>query len=105
MFSRVTLLEVDTMRITMDEAYADFHDKVLPHLTELPGYEGIVVLATPDGRGMLVSFWESEEAAQASEPFAGGELERFVTFFRSPPGRERYEVVLADVPDVVPVMR
>jgi hypothetical protein len=105
MFSRVTLLEIDTMRITMEESYADFHDKVLPRLTELPGYEGIVVLTTPDGKGMLVSFWESEEAAQASEPFAGGELERFVTFFRSPAGREHYEVVLADVPDVVPVMR
>ena len=46
MFSRVTLLEVDTMRITMEEAYADFHDTVLPRLTELPGYEGIVVLTT-----------------------------------------------------------
>ena len=101
MYSRVTLLEIDTMRVGMGDAVALFHEQVLPHLTELEGYEGVVVLTTPEGKGMLVSFWATEEAAAASSEFAGGELERFMTMFRSPPGREHYEVAFADMPGVL----
>jgi hypothetical protein len=100
MFSRVTLLEIDTMRVSMDDALAVFTEQVHPRLAELEGYEGVLVLTTPEGKGMLVSFWESGEAAEASARFAGGELERFVTLFRAPPGREHYEVAFAELPDL-----
>ena len=85
MYSRVTLLEIDTMRITLDEAVALFEEQVLPQLRELDGYEGVVVLTTPEGKGMLLSLWATEEAAEASAGFASAELERLVTLFRSPP--------------------
>jgi heme-degrading monooxygenase HmoA len=101
MYSRVTLLEIDTMRITLDEAVALFEEQVLPQLRELDGYEGVVVLTTPEGKGMLLSLWATEGAAEASVGFASAELERLVTLFRSPPGREHYEVAFADVPGVL----
>jgi heme-degrading monooxygenase HmoA len=100
MYSRVTLLEIDTMRTTIDEAVALFENRVLPRLQEQEGYEGVVVLANPDGQGLILSVWETEEAAIAAAAFASAALEEHVTLFRSPPGREQYEVVLADMPGV-----
>jgi len=99
MYSRVTLLEIDTMRATVGEAVRLFEEQVLPELREHEGYDGVAVLATPDGKGMIVSFWDTEETATAAAGFATEALERYVTLFRSPPGREQYEVVLAELPD------
>ena len=101
MYSRVTLLEIDTLRTTVDEAVELFEEEVLPALREQAGYEGVVVLANPDGKAMLVSVWETEEAAIASTAFASAALEQFVTLFRAAPGREQYEVRLAEMPDVI----
>ena len=100
MYSRVTLLEIDTMRVGVGEALELFKDEVLPALREQEGFEGIYVLATPDGQGMLMSLWATEEAADASGEtgFYAETLARWVTLFRSPPGRERYEVLLAQAP-------
>jgi hypothetical protein len=101
MYSRVTLLEVDTLRTTVDEAVDLFEAEVLPDLREQHGYEGVVVLANPDGQAMLMSVWETEEDAIASAEFAREALEQFVTLFRSPPGREQYEVRFAEMPGVI----
>lgn len=100
MYSRVTLLEVDTLRTTVPAAVELFEELILPELREQDGYEGVVVLANPDGKAMLVSVWEDEEAANASAGFASHALEEFVTMFRSPPGREGYDVVFAEMPGV-----
>jgi heme-degrading monooxygenase HmoA len=100
MYSRVTLLEIDTLRITIDEATELFRAEVLPRLREQEGFVGAVVLATPEGKGMIVTAWESEAAAAAAAGFASGELERYMTLFRAPPGREYYQVVFAELPDV-----
>lgn len=101
MYSRVTLLEIDTLRTTVDEAVELFETRVLPDLREQDGYEGIVVLANPDGKALLLSIWETEEAAAASARFAHDALEHFVTLFRAPAGREQYELRLADLPEMV----
>jgi hypothetical protein len=100
MYSRVTQLEIDTLRTTVGDALAMFEEQVLPQLREQEGYEGVVVLANPDGKAMLVSVWETEEAAVESSGFATGALDEFVTLFRSPPGREGYEVLLAEMPGI-----
>ena len=34
--------------------------KVVPGLAEQEGYEGAVALVTPDGKGMIVTFWDTE---------------------------------------------
>ena len=100
MYSRVTLLEIDTLRTTIAAAVEIFEESVLPRLREQGGYEGVVVLANPDGKALLVSVWEDEDAANASAGFATSALAEFVTMFRSPPGREGYDVVLAEMPGV-----
>ncbi len=97
MYSRVTLLEIDTVRIGIDEATERFRDDVVPELEAQPGFLGVAALVTPEGRGMIVTFWETEEDAQDLSGFASAQLARFVTMFKSPPGRECYEVVFADV--------
>ena len=100
MYSRVTLLEIDTVRSTTDAAADAFRSEVLPELREQEGFEGFVLLANEEGRGMVMTLWDTEEHAFAPAPtaFYASALERFVTLFKSPPGRERYEVVDADVP-------
>ena len=100
MYSRVTLLEVDTVRIDMEDAVALFRDSVVPTLREHEGYEGALVLTTPEGKGMILTLWATEEAAGASAAFAAGEVERFMTLFRAPPGRDHYEVAYAELPSV-----
>jgi heme-degrading monooxygenase HmoA len=100
MHARVTLLEIDPVRIAMDDAVEVFRGEVLPALREQPGFAGVVVLDTDEGKGLLVSFWETAEAAEAgaSTGFYPEVLERYMTLFRSPPGRERYHVALAELP-------
>ncbi len=100
MYSRVTLLEIDTLRVDIDEAAELFRAKVVPALVEQDGYEGAVALVTPEGKGMIITFWDTEEGAQDASGFASAELERYVTMFRSPPGREYYEVAFADMAGV-----
>jgi hypothetical protein len=96
-FSRVTLVEIDVLRIGVDEATALFAEEVLPELRRRPGYEGAVVLTTPEGRGMIITLWDREEDAAPDERYAGT-IARYVTLFRAPPGREGYRVALAELP-------
>jgi hypothetical protein len=37
-YSRVTLLEIDTVRIDLDSALELFRERVLPQVREQPGY-------------------------------------------------------------------
>lgn len=100
MYSRVTLLEIDTLRADVDDVVQQFETTLLPVIREQPGFEGILVMVTPEGRGMVVSLWESEEAVAASAGLAAGAVEEFVTLYRSPPGREHYRVAYAEMPEV-----
>jgi len=103
MVARITLAEIDTVRIGMNDAVERFRDLVVPALGEEEGFEGFYLLTTPEGKGLVLTFWASEEAAEASlaSGYYAKQLEKFVTFFRSPPGREHYEVALADAPAIV----
>jgi heme-degrading monooxygenase HmoA len=105
MYSRVTQLEIDTMRIGPADASALFAHEVLPDLREQPGYEGAVALITEEGKGLIATFWETEDEAQDASGFASDELERFMTIFRAPPGREVYEVAVADLPEELSLRR
>lgn len=100
MHARVTLLEIDTLQTSARDAVALFEREVLPALREQEGYRGVYVLATPEGKGVLMSLWETAAQADAGavRGFYAETLERYVTLFASPPGREAYEVALADLP-------
>ena len=100
MYSRVTLLEIDTLRVDVDDVVARFEGEILPRVHELPGFEGVAVMVTPEGKGMVVSFWESEETVEESAGAAATAVEEFVTVYRTPPGREHYRVAYAELPRV-----
>lgn len=104
MIARVTLAEIDVVRMGVDDAVAVFRESVVPALREQDGYEGVYVLLSDEGKVLALTFWETEEAADAgivgSRSFYAEQVEKFVTLYRSPPGREMYNVVLADAPAV-----
>jgi heme-degrading monooxygenase HmoA len=104
MYSRITLFEMDTLRFDLDDAVERFNDLVLPALRQQPGYAGVYVLVNPDGKGLVMTLWESEEEATAGirSGFYAAQVEKFVTVFRAPPGREGYDVVLADTTALTP---
>jgi heme-degrading monooxygenase HmoA len=91
------LLEIDTVRTEMGDAEELFRRDVLPEMREQEGFEGVLVLSTPEGKGMIVSLWSTESAAADPQGFAADALARFATLFRSPPGREFYRVALAEL--------
>jgi hypothetical protein len=99
MFARLTLLEIDTLRTSMDAAVERFRGEVLPLLQQQDGYDGVLVLTTGEGKAAVVSLWRTSEAAVASETtgFYGEAIGRFTTIFRAPPGRELYDVQVADL--------
>ena len=101
MYARVTLLEIDTVRTAMADALDLFRDHTLDRLRAQPGYQGVWVLATAEGKGLLMSLWETEAQAdiEGDHHFYEDELGRFATLFRSAPGRDEYEVLLVDGPN------
>lgn len=101
MYSRVTLVEIDTLRTDVDDAVARFEQEVVPRLEAQGGYRGAAVLATPEGRGMIVTLWDSEAEAVHATDVANAALAQFASLFRSPPGREYYGVAYLDVPSPV----
>ena len=94
MFARTTLFEIDTLRISLEQGVALFRDAVMPELRRQPGSLGVFVMDTPQGKGMLLSLWESAEAAEASisTGFYNEQVQKFLMLLRQPPGREQYEV-------------
>jgi hypothetical protein len=98
MYARVTLLEIDTLRADVDSTLAMFREQVVPAMHAMEGYRGAYAMVTPEGKGLVVTFWETAEDADVSADnlFYSETLESFMVMFRSPPGRERYEVVFTD---------
>lgn len=102
MYARITQFEIDPLRIGLDEALERFKDLILPEVRKQPGYLGVFVLRTPEGKGVLMSLWESEESAQAGVDtgYYSEQVEKFVMFTKQPPGRGHYEVVFKEEPRV-----
>jgi heme-degrading monooxygenase HmoA len=104
MIARVTLAEIDAVRMSVDRAVRLFEESVVPALRDQEGYQGAYVLLSDQGKVLALTFWESEEAAEAglrgTRSFYAEQIEKFVTLYRSPPGRETYEVVVADAPAI-----
>jgi heme-degrading monooxygenase HmoA len=99
-YARTTLLEIDTLRVPVETALAQFQSDVMPQLQAQPGFCGVYALTTPEGRAMLVTFWDTEAEADAGAEsgWYPEVLREYTTMFKSPPGRECYEVRLAVPP-------
>lgn len=100
MYARVTQFDIDTVQISMARAIQRFNEQVLPALKQQAGYRGVCALENEAGRGMLVSFWDTRDAADAglANGFYGEQIEKFVTVYRQPPGRDSFEVGVIDWP-------
>jgi heme-degrading monooxygenase HmoA len=102
MVARVTLAEVDTVRTSLSQAVRLFEESVLPELHANEGYEGCYVLTTPEGKALVTTFWADDDAAEAG--IASGlwraQVEKFVTLMRTQPGRETYDVAVAEAPEL-----
>jgi heme-degrading monooxygenase HmoA len=103
-YSRITLLEFDPVRFDVAKTLERFKAIVVPELHEQPGYEGALVLANDEAKGVVVTLWASKEDADAglASGFWAAQVERFVTLYAAPPGREGYEVVYAETPAFLP---
>jgi heme-degrading monooxygenase HmoA len=102
MVARATLAEIDPVRQSPHQAIGVFGESVVPELREQDGYEGCYVLLSEEGKVLVLTFWESDEKAHASQQsgFYQAQIEKLsgFVFFSSAPGREGYEVVVADAP-------
>jgi heme-degrading monooxygenase HmoA len=102
MVVRATVAEIDAVRMSVERAVEVFRESVVPALRQQDGYEGAYVLLSDEGKALVLTFWESEEAAEAglagARSFYAEQVEKFVTIYHAPPGRELYRVALADAP-------
>jgi heme-degrading monooxygenase HmoA len=102
MVVRATEAEIDVVRTSPADAIAVFRESVLPALHEQDGYEGCYVLLSEEGKMLVLSFWESDEAARATRlsGFYQSQIDKLADFvvYRQPPGREAYDVVIAETP-------
>ena len=100
MYARVTLFEIDTVRGSLSTVVDRFEASVVPELHKQAGYAGAYALTTPEGKGMLLTLWETEAAAQAGEAsgFYDEQIAKFLMVMREPPGRDHYEVVFSEAP-------
>ncbi len=97
MFARVLRIKIKIERI--DEAAKLFEESVIPLLKNQKGYKGAYFLTDrKTGVNIPITLWESEEDMLATESshFFQEQLVRFMTFFKAPPIREAYEVVVQD---------
>ena len=97
MFAR--LLRIKTKIERIDEAAKLFEESVIPLCKNQKGYKGAYFLTDrKTGVSILITLWENEEDMLATESshFFQEQLVRFMTFFKAPPIREAYEVVVQD---------
>jgi heme-degrading monooxygenase HmoA len=103
MVVRATEAEIDVVRTNPSEGVAVFEQSVLPALREQEGYEGCYVLLSEEGKMLVLTFWTSDEAARATRVsgFYEQQVAKFtdLVVFRQDPGREAYEVVVAEAPE------
>jgi heme-degrading monooxygenase HmoA len=102
MVARVTVAEIDPVRQDPRQAVARFESELVPALQEKDGYEGCYVLLSEEGKVVVVTFWASDEAANATRTsgFYQSQIDKLADFviYRSAPGREAYDVVVSDTP-------
>jgi heme-degrading monooxygenase HmoA len=97
MFAR--LLRIKTKIERIDEAGKLFEERVIPLLNNQKGYKGAYFLSDrKTGVSIPITLWENEEDMLATESshFFQEQLVKFMTFFKAPPIREAYEVIVQD---------
>ena len=96
-YARISTFEGSPENI--EEELRQVRDNVLPRIRQQEGFEGMVALADrQSGKTLGITFWESEEALQASEEAAARMREDSAhAMSETIAGLERYEVGLFEV--------
>ena len=94
MVARVTLAEIDTLRIRLEDAVEHFREVIVPPLEQQPGYRGVYALSTPEGSALVMTLWEDEAAADEglASGFYAGQLERALVDVAREPFAQRRTV-------------
>lgn len=104
MVARLTFAEIDPVRQSPRRAVERFENDLIPALQEQEGYEGCYVLLSPEGKVVVITLWSSDETARATRVsgFYQEQIDKLsdLVVYRSSPGREAYDVVLAEGPPV-----
>ena len=98
MFARLTIFGISPDRV--DEGTKRYKESVLPATREQKGYRGAnIMVDRKTGNGVAITLWESEEDAVENEKnrYYQEQVVKFTTFFKRPPIREGYEVVIQDL--------
>jgi heme-degrading monooxygenase HmoA len=103
MVARVTLAEIDVVRQSPKRGIALFEESIVPALEHQNGYVGCYLLLSEEGKVAVITFWTDDESARASRVsgFYQEQIDKFtneVALFKAKPGRDAYDVVVADVP-------
>jgi heme-degrading monooxygenase HmoA len=97
MFAR--LLRIKTKIDRIDEASKLFEKSVIPLCKDQKGYKGAYFLTDrKTGNSIPITMWESEEDMLATERnrFFQEQVVKFLSFYKTSPIREAYEVVFKD---------
>jgi heme-degrading monooxygenase HmoA len=95
MYARVTNLTLNKGKA--EEAVRIYETSILPAAKAQKGYRGSYVLADWEaGKGIVLTFWESEKDATANEEnrYYQEQLIKVMRFFAAPPIREGYDVAV-----------
>lgn len=102
MVVRATEAEIDVVRTNPAEAIGLFKAAVVPALRAEAGYLGCYVLLSQHGKVLVLSFWESDDAARETRlsGFYQEQVDKFadLVVYKADPGREAYDVVVAETP-------
>ncbi len=95
MHARVTTIQLDPARV--QDAIRQLEEEDLPRWKEIDGFKGFTLFVDrQSGKVLGTSYWESEQAMEASEEAVRPSRERAAAAggASAPPSVERYEVAL-----------
>ena len=95
MHARVTTMQMDASRL--DDAIRQLETEELPRWKEMDGFKGFTLLVDrQSGKVAGTTYWESEQAMNASEDAVSPSRERAAETggASGPPAVERYEVAV-----------
>lgn len=98
MFAKVVTIEGPPE--TVDEGIEGFRDRNLPTMQSAPGWRGAYLLVDrTSGKGLAITLWESQEAAEATERIAPRfrEVSARERGGGQPPTVELYEVAIHEL--------
>ncbi len=95
MFARVTVTQMKPDRL--DEAVTLFAESAMPAARTQKGFKAMYLLTDrASGKGLTISFWESEADANANEQsgYYQEQINKFKDLLAAPPTRESYEITV-----------